>query len=559
MVTELWRQRLWPWLFFSLLAVAIAFPWFLEPGYLFLLDFVWTEAHWAYTEFLHGGFLTSVPPEWFFMLLTRVLPPPFVQKIAFTLPLVLSGVAMTHLVTWLLQGSGQTRRLPALTAGVFYVFNSFVTTRVFMGQYYLLLGYALTPWALLAVLRFRERPSPRAALTAGLWITGTILMNAHHLVLLALLLLPFLFPIRLLPRSPRSWSLLLAPLAIFLLASALTFRTGTASLLDHRGPWARALQAPVTGNLIADSLLLTATWKANLPYVFPHEVLPAFGALTGVLLAIILLGILGNASTTTHRTVVWQLLAVTALAGALAIGVAHPLTEPAAAFLYRHVPFWIGMRDSAKFLALVALTESVFLGYGLASLLRASPRSPWHRRALRAGSVLTIAALAVLVLPALGGYSGQIAARDYPESWTAWNQRLGAHGSRPKMLFLPWHQYLAFSFTDDRTVANPAPRFFTGAEVVAGDNSEVGGIGKTPFIYSESTRPISKVIEAILRDAPERPDFGARLAQEHIRYVALATDTEDVDAYGFLARQDELQRVFESPELPVWEIVPNNP
>lgn len=567
-------RRLLPAAYFLALTTAVVYPWFQHRGLLFILDFVWPPELPAPTDLWRTGLLTSLPHEWLWWLLSRVVPTAFVQKLALSLPLFLSGLAMFHLTRGIRRERAGTATLAALTSGTFYALNSFVVTRVFMGQLYLLYGYALTPWALLAFLKFRATPSPRRAITAALTAIGVMISNGHHLILLPLLLVPFAMA-RWRPRpSRRALVALVLPLALFVGAVAGFHRlaTGTAGPAFHLlGPWARALRAPFSGNLLADVLTLTATWKVDLPFAFPYEILTGFGFLSGLLLAVAAFGTLRAWRHPADGPLVRRLLLVAALASFLAIGVAHHLTEPTAAWLYQHVPFWIGLRDSAKFFALLALVESVFLGLGITALAALASR---HRLL---GSIIPPVLLALTlytVSPALGGFGGQVYPSAYPASWYEWNRRLGEETRSPsaillrsssfagqeatedkaRMLFLPWHLYLPFSFTADRTVANPAPKFFTNAEVIAGDNSEVGGTHGRPFIFSESHRPLSKTIEVLLREARGRQDFGAQLAPEGIRYVALANDTVDAGRYSFLRAQPDLRLVFDSTELTVWAI-----
>jgi hypothetical protein len=157
------------------------------------------------------------------------------------------------------------------------------------------------------------------------------------------------------------------------------------------------------------------------------------------------------------------------------------------------------------------------------------------------------------ISPVYNGFSGQVLPLEYPESWLQWNKSLVERERKPKMLVLPWHMYPALAFLDNRPVINPAAHFFTGAEVIVGDNSEVGGIGKSTAIFSESTRPFSRKIEETLKQRDTINNFGDLLAADEITYVALLADAIDADAYQFLFTQKDLQLVFESPELVVWK------
>lgn len=543
------------------LAAAITFPWFREPGFLFLLDFVWTPRLLPVRALLESGLTTSVPYAALFQAFAAVWPNDLVQKIALALPFFFSGLAAFHLSRFLTRDVHEPLRTTlSYSAGIWYAVNAFVITRVFLGHLYLLHAYALTPWALLAFLTFLERPTVRRGLAAGLVAAATMLTNAHHLVLIPLLLLCYGAVLgRHAHVSRRALAAVLLPFVLLALASLsiLARNAGDLSIPDSLGPWARALQAPYTGNLLLDTLFLTGTAKTDIPFLLPYESLDGFGVASALLLGAMALGVVRFWTDPAHGPLVRATAVMAVISAFLTVGVAHPLTEPISAVLYRSFPPWLLLRDSAKFLALVALAETVLLVYGVRALAASALISAPTRlgAAGRAALSLVLAGLTIyLASPAFGSFQGQIAPAQYPQSWTAWNTRLAAEIGRPRMLFLPWHQYLPFSFTEDRTVANPAPDFFTNAEVIAGDNSEVGGTHGRPFISSESRRPVSKRLEEILRDAPARADFGARVTAEGIRFVTLANDSIDSGSYDYLSRQEDLRLVFESPELIVWEV-----
>lgn len=551
------RRRRWLGLSWSvLLAGAVAFPWFFDRGFLLLLDFAWTPtlptpaASWETARHL----LPAQPYQWFFWWLSQFLATDLVQKAAFTLPFFLASLSAFQLAAWILRRHGEpARAVGALAGATFYALNPFVVTRAFMGQYYLLLAYALTPWALLALLRLLSDPSPRRGFTAAASFLIVMITNAHHLLLLPLLALPFL-P-RLLRRTHGHrgalWAFL-APLIIGVtVVVAVAAPAGGTSVagLHPLGPWARTLRAPFSGNLPVDVLTLTANWKLDLPFTSLSGASALFAPLAAIVLAVCAVGFASLWQRRHPDLPLIPLLVLLFLAGGLAIGVAHPLTEPLAAALYRHVPFWLALRDSGKLVSLVALIETVLLAAGVGYLLERGSR------ASRSAAAAVLAAILLLAAPSFAGFGGQITPLAYPKSWTARNDALGRLGPRPVVLFLPWHQYLGFRFTNGRTIANPAEQFFTQATVIAGDNSEVGGTDGRPFIASESTRPISQAIEELLRDAEHHSDFGQRVAALGIDTIALADDAFDAERYSFLHQQADLVPVFTGDQLTVWRVV----
>lgn len=113
-----------------------------------------------------------------------------------------------------------------------------------------------------------------------------------------------------------------------------------------------------------------------------------------------------------------------------------------------------------------------------------------------------------------------------------------------QVLFLPWHLYLAFPFTDGRVIANPAPTSFRRS-VISGDNVEAVGTDTT------STSPRSAYLERLFAQGPRTHDFGSLIASLGVKYVVLAK-TADWRSYSWVSAQLHLQLVMDSPSLEVW-------
>lgn len=569
-----WRSLL-PAAYFLTLTGTIAYPWFLRSGFLFLLDFSWTPTLLLPESLRTRGFISSYPHEWLFWVLSHIVPTDLVQKTVFSSVFFLAGLSLYQLVRWLLRTKDPVvRELAALTAGTFYAVNPFVILYAVAGITYHLLGYALTPWAVLTILKFLDRPRTGSGLLAGTTAVLVVLSNAHHAILLSLALTPLVFDRRIFRISRRALLAFSVPLLLFAAISLfLVFQSTTRlSALDAQGPWTRTLKAPLSDNLIVDVLALTARWPAEVQTAQPQELLPFFGILVAALLATMATGIIGFWRTQDTGPLVRRLVLVLAVAAVLAIGVAHQATAPVAGWLYRHVPFWMGMRDSSKFLALIPLVEGIFLGLGVAWL------AAWAERPLRIPRPFvllrqmlpaTVFAVTVfLATPAFDGFQDQFRPLHYPQSWTEWNARLAAEPKRPhtdrpppadeasrnkpRMLFLPWYAYPILAFTE-RAIANPAPAFFTNAEVVSSDVVVVDPRDGSATTERSSRDPSLQRIGALLRDH-SLTTLGARLAEERIRYVALTLDSPDGERLKtFLLRQADLRPVFERADFLVWE------
>jgi hypothetical protein len=158
--------------------------------------------------------------------------------------------------------------------------------------------------------------------------------------------------------------------------------------------------------------------------------------------------------------------------------------------------------------------------------------------------MMTVLALALPLAytPTLfDGLDGQIASSRLPSSWARAQSVTATR--RGGLLFLPWHEYLSFPFTDGRTIANPAPTSFTG-DVISGMNAQVNG-------FADDSDPRSAYIQRILADHGTAGSMGPLMAPLGVQYVALSK-TVDWKSYRWLFAQPSLQLVFNSPTLVLW-------
>ena len=158
-------------------------------------------------------------------------------------------------------------------------------------------------------------------------------------------------------------------------------------------------------------------------------------------------------------------------------------------------------------------------------------------------AIATIIALQKSIVPA-----------QYPAPWYEWNATFANEKEKPTVLFLPWHQYMAFNFTNYLSVANPAPIFFTNAEIMSGDNIEIMRDGIS--VESISTNPRSKAIEAVLA-APTDSDFESMLTvlmhRENMRYIMLAEPERNSELVRRLSHIDSISLQSENKDLMVFK------
>lgn len=502
---------------FITIALLITFPWLIHSGYLMLLD--WPGVPSPSTSLDPTGGIAGLPIQFAWIGLGTLIGSALAQKILILTMLITAG-STTYVFTRYIT----SRTVASISAGIFAMTNAFVFNRLQMGHLYLLYAYALTPYALYLTLRFIRNPSAKRAMYASITNSIVILLSIHHIILLPLLtgLVVWNFWEKK-HYSLRNWTLFLAPYLITTSIILLIAANNPSSPLKEFSALDLSVfspQAQCTRSLTLDTILLTAQWRNPLATPLPctHAQIFIFTSIT--LSILLLIGCWNNKK--------------------LALG--------ACIFIVlSKIPFIPAMRDSAKYLADLAIIESILIAYAISYL----PKKQVHNFIPFASLLIVIAAGS----PMFWGLSNTITPHDYPLSWYAWDKDLASLPEKPTVLFLPWHLYTPFDFSNGKTIANPAQQFFTHANILQGDNLEIsrGNI----LIPSESTNTTSTEIEHVLehiRASDFSSSLQALLRQQHITYIALAHGSPEEEYYvSRLNQMTFLHTTINSPGLTVWQ------
>ncbi|HUC20364.1 MAG TPA: hypothetical protein VMR98_02635, partial [Candidatus Polarisedimenticolaceae bacterium] len=225
------------------------------------------------------------------------------------------------------------------------------------------------------------------------------------------------------------------------------------------------------------------------------------------------------------------------IAALLALGDGWGPVAPLNHWLAAHVPFFEGYREPQKFVALTALAYA-YLGGRFVGWMQGRVWVPRF-------AVVPLVLLPLLTASTiLWGGGGQLKPVNYPADWYAANRYLNERHAQ-KSLFLPWHQYMIYGFTNGRIIANPAPQFFD-TPVVAGDNPELADNER----LSDKTRYIGRLSAA----AQKGEDVGGVLRANGYRYVLLSK-TLDYGDYLWLDKQPDIKLVKDGPTLRIYEVV----
>jgi len=111
------------------------------------------------------------------------------------------------------------------------------------------------------------------------------------------------------------------------------------------------------------------------------------------------------------------------------------------------------------------------------------------------------------------------------------------------ILYVPWHLYMSYPFTNNQVVANIAPTSFR-RNVISGDNVEAGNV------ETQSTSPRSSYLRQLFEQSTQITASGALVAPLGVEYVVLAK-TVDWASYNGLNNHRDLLLISNTSSLEV--------
>ena len=429
----------------------------------------------------------------------------------------------------------RTAVLPArLGAGLFYAVNPFVFDRLYAGQLGVLLGYALLPFAVDALLDAAQEP--RRVGRAACWSAVTVMMSEHFAWILVPVAIGALFT-----RAHRV-------VAFFRLAGAGLGAVAMCSYLLVAPVLAGTSQAGPLGQLAsyrtqADPRLGLLVNVAGLYGFFrpgptePKNLISGWAALLVALLVVVAMGYIPVLRDPARRRNGLAVLAAGVAGYFLALGDQGP-TGGVFRLAYEHVPGFVMMREPDKFAMLTALAYAYGFGHGIAWLIGRSQG--------RGGLIAAVAMAGVLPMAytpnLLGGLGGQVKASTLPSSWSVAERRAGPD----TVLFLPWREYFPTSFTGQRVIADPAPQDF--ARVLTSQNPGSG------YAFAAED-PEHLFLDQVIGPPVDRKTARAALAGLGIKFVALAKVSGWQD-YADVVNAPGIRLVYSSAEIDLYSVAP---
>jgi hypothetical protein len=446
--------------------------------------------------------------------------------------------------------------VPRAAAATVYLVNPFVYGRLHYGQLFLLGAYAVLPWAASRVEELLLQPRIVTAVLAGTAFVVVGVFSPHVLLIAGLLAASLLICHIAVAPSRRDYFKKLVPwLIVAVGATTVASAYWLVPLLLGRGVEANVIAGSGGGDLgayaavpdrslglVPNLLGLYGFWAEDSGrFTSMKAFVPVWPA---VLAFLVLIGAIGAAAAfreAPRKLSPWVggLLLGGAIGLILEMGVSNPVTAVLVTWIDAHFAFYRGLRDAGKWAVLLAFVYSQLFGLG-AVAVQAEFRK-WSSDLSGATWVPGLITALLLALPLyygnglLFGMHGEIKPSSYPGGWYAADQILASDSHPARAMFLPWHEYMSYSFihNQNRVVAPPAPSFFS-VPIVASADPEVPGVQP---LHSAEQDAMSALVRA---------GSGGRWAEVlkayHIKYVLLAREL-DWTYFEFLDGQPGLTRV----------------
>jgi len=532
---------------YFVLIMAVTLPWFLKPGYLFFTDMS-AGPHIIVPNFTVGGFFYYYSIA---KILSYALPIDLIQKLFFAIILgvvLLGGHRIARSFT-------QNKAILFL-GSAFALFNPFVYDRLMYGQVGIILSYGFFLASFGYLLSFYFTKLKRQLFFSSVFAGLAILFSPHFLFFIGLLY--FIFGLLILTKNWRNktelWKIAKYLAFSIIIIGAINFNWLFGAFFGNNqlGQFVegqvteqdlRAFKTAGSAELgvIENVFLMSGFWgAAQFRYEPLQNIKGNWGRSFYFLLPIMVLGLIYNFKEKKKRGLTIGLILLYSAAFVLALGIALPLVSKITLWLFNNAPFYKGLREPQKWVAVLVAVYEVLLVCGLNQLSKKDI-------VIKNKGLLTVLLTFIILLQAplmVWGTAGQTRPVNYPADWQQANDLITKDTHcQSRILFLPWHMYMSFDWIGN-IVANPAPSFFK-CPVIYGQNMEFGGI------FGHSADPDEREVEKWVLNVGR-----TNLLEENklnIGYIILAKEV-DWQNYLWLGKHPNVEFVEETNNLIIYRV-----
>lgn len=568
----------WPYALYALVVLAVMYPLY-RPGFLFLLDM--SFAPWIDLADVFAGVVPHYAPLVLLMkLFSFVVSTAVIQKIMLTLLLFLSGAFMYKLVSQKSKiknqhfGTSEKRtfnvNIYAVLAGLIYMINPWVYERFLAGHWLVLLGYAVLPLYVLLLLNVCSETldqnqhtgvlkyAPTKTAWRFLALFAIYPMLSPHFAYIALfvgLVVFIVFLAKHYKKLAKKWykhvakTALIAAVLVLIVNSFWLF--APKSLLDTYYTFTindfEAFQTIGDSQygIVLNALSLYGYW--NTDYFLPKD---AFDYWWIIPIVLVVLSMIGGVYAWRRKNII-GMTATTIFLPALILGIGwgYEPFRPIISFLYDWLPGFKGLRETGKLLGVVIFSYAILVPLGVFRIGKMLSRLQSHLPKKVTNSIpiaLTVLLAIAMTHSIFFGFAMQVKPSDYPSDWYEVNDLLAADPETRTVMFLPWHGYMAFSFTNHKVISNPAQKFFS-FPVVASKN--IDNVYLLETRQAEWDDLIFRVIHG-LQTLDENIPY---LKSKNISHIILAREL-DWERYEFLNNSKRIEKIFDEADLIIYRV-----
>ncbi len=299
-----------------------------------------------------------------------------------------------------------------------------------------------------------------------------------------------------------------------------------------------------TGNNLGIStelthLLLYGFWGERFHILTPERFNPYWYIFGMLVLWVIVFGAIQMYKI--QKRFFYFLLSLWIISYILALWISSPLFAPINRALYEYVPGYIGMREPQKWLGLTMIVYAIFFVCAVCELRKYFSLFPkWM-------PYLIVFTLLNTWNPMnLWAYQGQLLWISPPEEYALAREKVLLQ-EHEKVLILPWHSYMACSWTRWKVIYASQKENFYPLQTIVADNLEIA------TKYSNSSSPVSADIESFLLT-----EDISLLKKNNISHIIFQKNCGwPQGRYDFLEKKESFSPLFEGKDVRVFEIKEN--
>ncbi len=524
------------WLVFAGIAIVLIYPSF-SPGYIFALD-------WAISPFITwSDIVWTNPVGWVICdIFSVILTSAIFQRILLFAIITLAGIAG-------FRAAKNTHNIFAqYFAGLFLIFNPFFYARMIEQTMLIGAGIVALVWFWIFLMESLEEGNIKKMIGAAVCAALAVSFFAHSIFFVGLIFFAFTLKQYVIKEEWKKffmmiaifWVIVLCVNGNWIIASATEGNTWASKVVNFTQDDLDAFRTRKIGghSVYTTVLSLQGYWGE---YQDRFVSVQDNFLWSSAFVLIFMLALYGVIRTWRDGMFTRTFVMLFLIAYVLAIGVASPVIKPYVLLLYEHVPYYIGLREPQKWVAVMMFIYAYMGAWGLKSILDHKKTKEYRTEV----GLLCVILPVVFSFSMIRGVHEYVVPQNFPAEWHEVRNFLQTERVEGKVLFLPWHSYLYFDFAQ-KNITNPAKRYF-GTRVISGNNVEFGKV------YSNFSDAQTHMIQKYVSDGKNTKEFAYDLCTINVQTVIVAK-AEDWQNYLWIDHANGIQKVMENAELIVYAV-----